>query len=75
MMEMESNHNQERIDVTLGDLIEALTEAAFEFSANERDAYVLAALAMEQIFKRPRLRDFGAGEVLVERPPEKQQSH
>jgi len=75
MMEMESNHHQERIDTTLGDLIEALTEAAFEFSADERDAYVLAGLALEQILKRPLLRDFGAGEVLVEQLPEKQQSH
>ena len=74
-MEMESNHNQERIDTTLGDLIEALTEAAFEFSADERGAYVLAGLALEQIVKRPLLQDFSAGEVLVERLPEKQQSH
>lgn len=54
-MEMESNHNQERIDTTLGDLIEALTEAAFEFSAEETDAYVLAGVALEQILKRPLL--------------------
>ncbi len=74
-MELESDHNQERIDITLGDLIEALTEAAFEFSANERDAYVLAGLALEQIVERSLLRDFGAGEVLVEQLPEKQQSH
>jgi hypothetical protein len=63
---MKSNHEQEKVDTTLGDLIEALTEAALEFSGDEREVYLLASLALEQILKKSPLQPQGisAAEVL-----------
>ncbi len=40
-----------RIDTALGDLIEAVTDAAFELS-DKKVAYLLAGLALEQILKK-----------------------
>ena len=48
---MEKN-NSRRIDTTLGDLIAAASEVAFEFSDNDKDAYNLAQLALMEIIKK-----------------------
>ena len=44
--------NSRRIDTTLGDLIAAASEVAFEYSNNDRDAYNLAQLALMEMIKR-----------------------
>jgi hypothetical protein len=48
---MEKPNNQ-RIETTLGDLIAAASEVAFEYSENDRDAYVLAQLALVEMLKK-----------------------
>ena len=50
---MEKPNNQ-RIETTLGDLIAAASEVAFEYSENDRDAYVLAQFALVEILKKTR---------------------
>jgi hypothetical protein len=47
---MESNTR--RLDTTLGDLIAAASEVAFEYSDNDREAYELARLALIEILKK-----------------------
>jgi hypothetical protein len=47
---MESNTR--RLDTTLGDLIAAASEVAFEFSDNDKEAYELARLALIEILKK-----------------------
>jgi hypothetical protein len=62
-------HNIKKLDTTLGDLIAAASEVAFEYSDNDKEAYHLARLAlieilrnasypmnMEENFHRPSLR-------------------
>lgn len=44
--------NSRRIDTTLGDLIAAASEVAFEYSDNDKDAYNLAQLALMEIIKK-----------------------
>ncbi len=44
--------NSRRIDTTLGDLIAAASEVAFEYSDNDKDAYHLAQLALMEIIKK-----------------------
>jgi hypothetical protein len=41
-----------RIDTTLGDLIAAASEVAFEFCDNDKDAYNLAQLALMEMIKK-----------------------
>lgn len=41
-----------RIDTTLGDLIAAASEVAFEYSNNDREAYSLAQLALVELLKK-----------------------
>lgn len=41
-----------RIETTLGDLIAAASEVAFEYSSNDREAYNLAQLALVEILKK-----------------------
>lgn len=48
-MEKPSNR---RIETTLGDLIAAASEVAFEYSENDRDAYVLAQLALVEMLRK-----------------------
>ena len=38
---MKINHNGSRIDTTVGDLIAAVSEVAFEYSADAKEAYHL----------------------------------
>jgi hypothetical protein len=44
-------HNPKRTDTTLGELIAAASEVAFEYSDNDRDAYQLARLALIELIK------------------------
>jgi hypothetical protein len=42
---------ENKVDTTLGDLIEAVSEAAFEYSDNPREVYLYAQLALVEILK------------------------
>lgn len=50
---MNKRHSR-TIDTTLGDLIAAAGEVAFEFSDNDRDGYKLAQIALVEIIKKTR---------------------
>ncbi|MBI2996853.1 MAG: hypothetical protein HYY46_00130 [Deltaproteobacteria bacterium] len=39
----------ERVDTTVGELIAALSDAAFELCSDEKEAYLLVSLALEDI--------------------------
>jgi len=41
-----------RIETTLGDLIAAASEVAFEYSNNDKEAYNLARLALVEFIKK-----------------------
>lgn len=41
-----------RLETTLGDLIAAASEVAFEYSENDKDAYSLAQLALVEMLRR-----------------------
>ena len=47
-----TSRSAKRIDTTLGELIAAASEVAFEYSENERDAYRLARLALIEMLKK-----------------------
>ena len=49
---MSTNFRGKVIDTTLGDLIAALSDAAFEICEDKRGAYLLAGLALEEILKK-----------------------
>ena len=42
----------EKLETTLGNLIAAASEVAFEYSNNDREAYKLARLALIEILKK-----------------------
>ena len=44
--------NSGRLETTLGDLIAAASEVAFEYSDNDKDAYSLARLALIEILRK-----------------------
>lgn len=44
--------NTRKLDSTLGDLIAAAGEVAFEYSDNDREAYNLARFALIEIIKK-----------------------
>lgn len=46
-----NSRSAKRIDTTLGELIAAASEVAFEYSDNEREAYRLARLALIEMLK------------------------
>jgi hypothetical protein len=52
-----------KLDTTLGELIAAASEVAFEYSDNDRDAYKLAQAALIEILRKAshagNLDDFG----------------
>lgn len=52
-----------KLDTTLGELIAAASEVAFEYSDNDRDAYKLAQAALIEILRKAShtgsLEDFG----------------
>ncbi len=41
-----------RLETTLGDLIAAASEVAFEYSDNEQDAYLLAQIALIEMLRK-----------------------
>jgi len=44
--------NSKRLETTLGDLIAAASEVAFEYSDSDKQAYRLARLALIEILKK-----------------------
>ena len=54
---MKTNHNGNRIDTRLGDIIAAISDVAFEYSADTKDADHLARLVLAEILKNVSLRD------------------
>lgn len=49
---MKINHNGNRIDTTVGDLIAAISDVAFEYSADTKEAYHVARLVLAEILKK-----------------------
>jgi hypothetical protein len=45
-------HNTRKINTTLGDLIAAASEVAFEYSDNDKEAYRLARLALVEMLRK-----------------------
>ena len=58
-----------KLDTTLGELIAAASEVAFEYSDNDRDAYKLAQAALIEILKKASM--LAAWTTLVNRRQEK----
>lgn len=48
---MAEHYETTRLDTTIGDLIEAVSQVAFEYSDNAAEAYLLARLALVEILK------------------------
>ena len=48
---MKANRRENRIDTTLGELIAAVSECAFEYSSDTREAYDLARLVLVELLK------------------------
>jgi hypothetical protein len=48
---MKITPNGNRIDTNLGDLIAAISEVAFEYSADTKEAYNLTRVVLAQILK------------------------
>ena len=49
---MKVNRNGHRIDTTLGELIATISDVAFEYSDDTREAYHLSHLVLMEILKR-----------------------
>jgi hypothetical protein len=45
-------HHSKLLDTTLGELIAAASEVAFEYSTNDREAYRLAQAALVEILRK-----------------------
>jgi hypothetical protein len=54
---MKINHNGNRIDTTLGHITAAISDVAFEYSADTKDADHLARLILAEMLKNASLRD------------------
>ena len=67
---MKLNRTGHRIDTTLGELIATISDVAFEYSDDPREAYDLARLVLVEILKGASLRgdfvgqDFAASKYL-----------
>ena len=48
---MKVNRNDHRIDTTLGELIATISDVAFEYSDDRKEAYHLARLVLLEILK------------------------
>ena len=48
---MELSHNGNRIDTSLGELIAAINDVAFEYAADTKEAYHLGRLILVEILK------------------------
>jgi len=46
-----TNRSDKRINTTLGELIAAVSECAFEYAADTREAYDLARLVLAELLK------------------------
>ena len=53
---MKVNRNDHRIDTTLGELIAMISDVAFEYSDDTKEAYHLSRLVLVEILKRASLR-------------------
>lgn len=59
---MEKQVNEEekgRIETTIGDLVEAITQIALEAGKTEKEGYKLASLTIESILRRNRSKTRG----------------
>jgi len=54
------NRNVDKIDTTIGELVVALTDAAFEVFVEKKDAYFLVDLVLKYLLRRTQ-RDKAAG--------------
>jgi hypothetical protein len=72
---MRPNHEQESIKTTLGDLIVAVSDAAFECCEDKRGAYLLAGLALNEIIERAQYRMTDMAEASTECFPDKEIFH
>jgi hypothetical protein len=48
---MKKRHNENRINTTLGELIAAISDVAFENGADTKDAYHLTRLVLNEMLK------------------------
>ena len=48
---MKTNRSDNRVNTTLGELIATVSEVAFEYSADEKDAYHLVRLVLVELLK------------------------
>ncbi len=53
---MKGNRNDHRIDTTLGELIATISDVAFEYSDDRKEAYDLTCLVLVEILKTASLR-------------------
>jgi len=53
---MKGNRNDHRIDTTLGELIATISDVAFEYSDDTKEAYDLTCLVLVEILKNASLR-------------------
>jgi hypothetical protein len=58
---MKKNHHGRRIDTTLGELIAAISDVAFEYSSDTKDAYHLTRLVLAEILRDASRGGEGAG--------------
>jgi hypothetical protein len=49
---VETNRSDNRINTTLGELIATVSELAFEYSADTREAYDLSRLVLVELLKK-----------------------
>jgi hypothetical protein len=54
--DMKVNRNDHRIDTTLGELIATISDVAFEYSDDTKEAYHVARLVLVEILKAASLR-------------------
>ena len=54
MKKVQAEKELERIETTIGELVEAITQIALEGGRNEQEGYQLAALTIERILNRRR---------------------
>ena len=51
IIDVKTNRSDNRINTTLGELIATVSEIAFEYSTDEKDAYDLARLVLVDLLK------------------------
>lgn len=69
---MKADRNTEAIETTVGELIAVVTDAAAELGdGDEREAYVVASLVLEEILRKAPFRSDVGAEIGRERRPER----